>query len=231
MEEIDLTEVYEYFKKKIGIIVVVVLLFGILGFVYSNVYKVPLYQSYTTVILGSNTSLNTENINGITQSEITLNKNLVDTYTEIIKSRRVLDQVINRLNLNIEYEDLCDQISVSSLKETEIIKIMVTDTNNQKAQQIADCCAEVFITEVVELYNINNVNILDKANEVQTPYNINLLKEVVIFILIGFVLVVGIIFIIYYFDRTIKSKEQVESKINLPLLGTVEEIRGGKNER
>ena len=65
MEEIDLTEIYEYFKKKIGIIVVVVLLFGILGFVYSNVYKVPLFQSYTTVILGSNTSLNTATTSSI----------------------------------------------------------------------------------------------------------------------------------------------------------------------
>ena len=49
--------------------------------------------------------------------------------------------------------------------------------------------------------------------------------------MLGLVLAAGILFIIFYFDRTIKSVEQVEQKLKLPILGSVQEIdKGGKKK-
>ena len=74
---------------------------------------------------------------------------------------------------------------------------------------------------------MNNVNILDEAIKNDNPYNINVIKQVIIYLMIGFV--AGLLFIIYYFDRTIKTTEQIEQKIKLPILGSVEEMsKGGK---
>lgn len=226
MEEIDLKELLDVFKRKIGLIILVTSCICILGAIYGLVLQKPMYKSYATIILvsGENASSST-----ITQSDIALNKNLVDTYAEVIKSRRVLSQVINELNLDVSYEKLSDRIVVSSVNNTEIIKISVNDEDAIKAKNIANVTANYFIDEIPDLYNINNVSILDEAIESNTPYNINIIKQVIIYFMIGLVLSFGIVFIIFYFDRTIKSVEQIEQKTKLPILGSVEDFsRGGR---
>jgi len=228
MEEIDLKELFEFVKGKLVLLIIITLGVCILGTVYGLFIQKPMYRSYTTVILGGNETTN--NSTSITQSDITLNKNLVETYAQIVKSRRVLLQVINQLNLDISYESLANKITVTALNNTEIIKITVDDLDAKRAKNIANVTANIFADEVVKLYNMNNVNILDEAFENTKPYNINVVKQLIIYFMIGFVLGAGILFVIFYFDRSIKSVEQIEQKTKLPILGSVEEyIQGGRH--
>ncbi len=228
MEEIDLKELFEFIKKKIGLLITITVVICLLGCIYGLFIQKPMYKSYTTIILGGNETTASQTI---TQSDITLNKNLVDTYAEIVKSRRVLEQVIAELDLEETYEELSNKISVSSVNNTEIIKITVADRNPIEAKNVANVTANFFSKEVVKLYNMNNVNVLDEANEANEPYNINIPKQVIIYFFIGIIIALSILFIIFYFDRTIKSVEQVEQKIKLPILGGVEEYKkGGKRK-
>ena len=220
MEEIDLKELFAFVKSKIGLLVAITAGVCILGCVYGLFLQTPMYQSYTTVILSSNEGT-------INQQDLSLYKNLVNTYAEIVKSRRVLDQVIDELDLDLTYEELHRKISVSAVNNTEIIKITVNDADGIKAKNIANITANYFAKEIVDLYNMNNVDILDEAIEADKPYNINIVKQVIIYFMLGFVLAAGILFIIYYFDRTVKSIEQVEQKIKLPILGGVQEYQRG----
>ncbi len=223
MEEIDLKELFDFVKGKIGILVIITVSVCLLGCIYGLFIQKPLYKSSTTVILAGNES------STITQGDITINKNLVDTYAEIVKSRRVLDQVVSELGLDTKYEVLYNQISVTAVNNTEIIKIIVDDRDAKKAKNIANVTAKYFAKEITELYNMNNVNILDEAREADTPYNINVLKQVTIYFVLGLVLACGVLFVVYYFDRTIKSVEQIEQKIKLPILGSVQQLtKGGK---
>jgi capsular polysaccharide biosynthesis protein len=97
------------------------------------------------------------------------------------------------------------------------------------AKNIANVTAKFFNEEVANLYNMENVNVLDEATTSDSPYNINVPKQIAIYFMVGFVLAAGILFIIYYFDRTIKSVEQIEQKIKLPILGSVQDnSKGGK---
>lgn len=222
MEEIDLKELFDFFKSKFILFSIIVITVCLIGSIYGLFIQKPMYSSYTTVILGGTDTT-------ITQNDVTLNKNLVSTYAEIVKSRRVLDQVINELDLDINYDTLSNKISVSSVNDTEIIKISVSDTDAVMAKNIANITAKFFTEEVANLYNMENVNILDEANTSDSPYNINVPKQIAIYFMVGFVLAAGILFIIYYFDRTIKSVEQIEQKIKLPILGSVQDnSKGGK---
>lgn len=226
MEEIDLKELFDFIKGKIGLLVIITVSICLLGCIYGLFIQKPMYKSYTTVILAGNESSSN---NSITQGDITLNKNLVDTYAEIVKSRRVLDQVIGDLSLNTTFDVLSNQITVSAVNNTEIIKITVNDRDAKKARNVANVTAKYFTKEVIDLYNMNNVNILDEAIEADTPYNINILKQVTIYFILGLVFSCGVLFIIYYFDRTIKSVEQIEQKVKLPILGSVQLLsKGGK---
>ena len=72
---------------------------------------------------------------------------------------------------------------------------------------------------------------MDTAIETKNPYNINVPKQIIIYFMVGFVLAFGIVFMMFYFDRTIKTVEQVEQKIKLPILGSVQEMnKGGKKK-
>ncbi len=223
METVDIKEIVDYLKSKITIIVLITLLVTILGVSFKLFVQVPKYSSSTTILLINNTSDAT-----LTYNDLSINKNLVSTYSEIVKSKRVLSQVIKNLDLDYSYSELNKKVDVSSVTNTELIKITVTDTNKKLAKDIANETAKVFSLEIPELYNISNVNILDKAENATSPSNMNFIKELILFIIAGLVLGLGVVIVIYYFDRTIKSTEQIETKIGLSVLGTVQEYKGAK---
>lgn len=219
MEELDLKELLKYYIRKLPIILIITAIFTILGYIYTEYIQVPMYKGTTTIILVEENN-DTSN-QDITKDTITINEKLVTTYSKIIKSRRVLDQVKEELKLKRSISDLAAQISVSSIEETSIIEIIVTDTNNELATKIANKIAEIFKKEITEIYNLENISIIDKAIIEKKPYNVNEVKQIIIFTLGGILLSCIIIFIIYYFDNSIKNKKEIEEKLNIPVLGEI----------
>lgn len=230
MEEINLKELFDYFKNNLLIIFGITISVLTLGFIYFRCIQKPMYNSYTTLVLATDTS----NTSTITSQEITLNRNLVSTYRSIIKSSRVLSQVISNLNLNMTQSELAGKIQVSSESDTEIIKVSVNTLNPNDSKIIANEIARVFSNEIVKIYNIRNVSIIDKAEAANSPYNVNIVKQTFLSFLVGLVLAFAVVFIMFYFDDTISSTSIIETKIGLPVLGVVpfkEEIakKGRKN--
>ena len=223
MEEIDLKDMINYFFAKKIYIIIIVMFALIVGGVYSAAIQKPKYKSYTTILLTK------ENDTGsITSNDITLNKSLVDTYREIVKSRKVIGTVINNLGLNYSISKLSNNVTVESINDTEIIKVSVVDLDPKLAMQITNEIAEVFNNEIVKLYNIQNIGVVDTAEIPTSPYNINLVKQLVLAALIGLVLGFGVVFVMYYFDTTVKSVEEIDNKIKIPVIGTIP-ISGGDN--
>ena len=228
MEEVDLKELFIYFLKKISIIITITILCLITGVVYTLLIKTPLYEGKTSIIL-VNKSLDNNSNATITQSDIVLNQKLVSTYSQIVKSKKVLKQVISNLKLDYSYAELSRQVNVSNVSDTEIIKISVSNENPELAASIANDVAEVFKTEVSEIYNLENVTILDRAEVSKSPYNIKLVKTAGICFIGGIAISVMFLFILYYFDNSIKSSDEVEKRLGLPVIGTIPHYgKGGK---
>lgn len=222
METIDLKDLFDYYKSKLGVVILFVALVGILGCLYGLFIQKPMYKSSTSIVLISEAKDNSQ----LTYNDVSVNQNLVSTYSEIVKSKRVLSQVINNLNLNYTYGALSNNIEVSSVTGTQIIKITVTDENSKTAMKVANEIGKVFAKEIPELYNISNVNILDTAEVAPSAYNVNITKQSAISLLAGLVLGLGVVFVMYYFDRSVKNASQIEDKLKLPVLATVREYRG-----
>ena len=221
MEEINLKDLFSFFVKKIPVILFVTSMIFALGIGYTIFLKTPLYKGNTTLILVKKQTGYEQGGITQTQNDIVLNQKLVTTYSEIVKSRRVLNQVVKKLNLGYNSSELSKKINVSSVSDTEIIKISVSDENNKKASQIANTIADVFKEEVMEIYSLENVSIIDKAEVQDNPYNVQILKDVAIFLMVGLVVSVGIMFVVYYFDTSVKSTEEIESKLGIPVIGNV----------
>lgn len=215
MEEINLSEVYSYFKTKILWILIALAAIIIFGNLFTIITRVPMYQSNTTIVLVG------ESKDGYSQSQLQLNQNLIGTYSHIIKSRKVLNQVIENLDLKMTAQELAQNITTSSVQDTEIIQIVVENKKAKDAQKITDEVAKVFAKEIKDIYNLENVEIIDKAELAKDPYNVNFLKDNVIYLVIGLVLSFGVVFVMYYFDTSIKSSEVVEEKLGLTVIGIV----------
>ena len=219
MEEINLQELFKFFISKYKILIGSVLMLLGFGILYISFLLTPLYHSSTTLILVSDNN-NSQN-STMLQSEINVNKNLVSTYSEIVKSRLVLGKVIKELNLDMTVEKLSSLINVSSVEDTEIIKIEVTSKDNAKARDIAATTSSVFMREIQKIYNLTNVSIVDRASIENVPFNVRPVKQLALFSIGGFVLGAAIIFLIFYFDTTIKSSKDIEEKLGLSVIGNI----------
>lgn len=231
MEELDIRDLVSYFLNKSVQFFAIVALVVTIGCVYSVFLQEPEYTSKTSIIL---TGFSSNETSSITQADLNVNSKLVSTYQEIVKSRRVLNQVIDNLNLEYDTTNLAKMISVKALKDTEIIEISVTDLEAKKAYLIANEVAEVFGKEAKELYNLSNVSILDSAEIEDFPSNFNIIKQVILYVGAGVVVAFFILFVFYYFDTTIKSVTDVERKFELTILGSVPDYtkkkKGGKRK-
>ena len=222
MEEIDISEVLLYFKSKVALIIGIALLIVILGNLYAMFLRVPVYKSSSTIVIASNDT-NSANM----QADITVNQKLVGTYKEIVKSRSFVEQVIKDLDLKYSYEELSSNILVEAVQNTEVLKISVLDKNAEQAKKITSMLSEVFKEEVMEIYNLKNVKVLDSASTPTGADNVNFVKDEIIYFGLGMIASFMLVFIMFYFDKNIRSVEQVESRLGLPILGTIP-VYGGK---
>lgn len=232
-EEIDFKEIFSIFWRRKFAIIMTTLIFISIGIYYSFNYTVPLYKSSTTLLLAQNNSLETQKVtNEITQTDITLNQKLVSTYSVLVKSKTVLAQVLENLNMDKSLEEsLKENIEVKAVEDTQVIEITYVNENPKTAYKVANELANVFCEKIVEIYNINNVYIVDKAEIEEEPYNINHIKDILIFAIIGMGLSCMIVFIISLFDTTVKSQEDVEKSTGLIVLAQVPEVKvGGKKK-
>lgn len=234
MEELDLKDLFNVFWARKVQIVLLIAIFVVIGFMYSYIFLVPDYQSTTSILLAKSNTSQSDEGGTITATDLTLNQKLVSTYSELIKTESVLNQVINNLGIDKTTDDLKQNIKVSAKEDTEIIEIKVTDKDAEMARKIADEAAQVFISKIAkEYYNMDNVYVVDEAQKAEAPYNINHAKDLVIFGFIGFVVACAFVLIANMLDTTVKSKEDIEKKLGITVLTTIPlcnfgQTKGGK---
>lgn len=219
MEEIDIKDFLGYLKKYLVPMIVVALIATGGSIFYNLAIKTPMYKTSTTVVLAQQTS--DKNTSSVTLNDISINQKLVATYTEIVKSKLVLEQVIEDLKLDTTAEKLAKHVTVAAIEDTEILKITVEDGNRIAAAQIANKIADVFTKEIVNIYQLNNVSVIDVAQVNDKQSNNTTVRDAAIAMLLSVFGVSAIAFIIYYFDDSIKYSEDLEKKIGLPIAGKI----------
>lgn len=231
MEEIDLKELVSIFWEKKIRIIFIVLIFAIVGFIYGSQIKTPMYSSSTTLVLAK-AQQDEAAASSITTTDITLNSKLVATYSEIIKSDTTVRDVIKNLGLNLSEGAVKKNIKVTDVEDAEVIKITVSNEDSTVACRIANELANVFINKTKEIYKIDNVHVLDVAEAKDTPSNINHVKDTALFAAIGLVISFAYVFILNMLDNTVKSQEELEKHLKVPVIATIPNYepdkKGGK---
>ena len=216
-ETIDLREYFTIIKKRFWIIILTTAIGVGISIAMVNLNKVQLYQAKTTMIV--NVEKN-ENQSMLTSDQISAGQKLAVLYGEIIKSRAVLQPVIEKLNLEMTPQQLAGMISVSQVNETHIMNLSVTDTDPDRAKNIANTIPGVFTEEVKRTIKANGVEVLDPSLG-GYPIASNSSNKVLIAGVVGVMIGLFIIFLIEFLDNKVKTPQDMEKYFNIPVLGVI----------
>ena len=191
-ETIDLREYFAIIKKRFWIIALITVIAAVVSGAISFFVLKPVYEAKTTLIVNTEKNEDTQMITG---DQFSVTQKLAVTYGEIIKSRAVLDDVIKNLKLDDKYEDLANNVTVSPVKDTQIISISVQDTNKQKARDIANEIPKVFTKEAKRITKANDIQVIDKAILPDEAIKPNKMMNIAIAAVLGMMIGLFIVFV------------------------------------
>lgn len=214
--EIDLLELCSVLLARIWVILGTGFFCAVCCFAISRFVMTPYYESTTKIYI-----LNKTDNASVTYSDVQMGTQLTKDYAELINSRYVLEEVMQKLSLDIEYKELLDQVSVSTPTDTRIVSITVEDTDPVQAMNIANCIREVAGNHIQNVMDIEAVNVVETANMPTEKAGPSCMKWTLIGGFAGCFLLCVLILVKYLMDDTIKSSEDVEKYLGLSTLALI----------
>ena len=218
-ETIDLREYFFILKKKMWLICLSAIVCGAISGLVSFFVLEPVYEANTSLIV--NKEVENETTQMTTTDDLNYVQKLAITYGEIIKSRTVITSTIEKLKLDMTYEELEDIISVSNLLDTQIIKISVEHKNPVLATKICNAIPQIFTTEVQRIVKASGVEVIDKAIVPEDPIKPNKILNIAVGIILGLMVSALVIFLKEVFNTSIKEPKDIEEKLGIPVFGVV----------
>ena len=218
-ETIDLREYFFILKKKMWLICLSAIVCGAISGLVSFFVLEPVYEANTSLIV--NKEVENETTQMTTTDDLNYVQKLAITYGEIIKSRTVITSTIEKLKLDMTYEELEDIISVSNVLDTQIIKISVEHKNPVLATKICNAIPQIFTTEVQRIVKASGVEFIDKAIVPEDPIKPNKILNIAVGIILGLMVSALVIFLKEVFNTSIKEPKDIEEKLGIPVFGVV----------
>lgn len=215
--EINLGELFAVLWRRAFLIISAGVFFALAGIFVSMFVIHPVYESTTKIYI-----LNKEENQTVTYSDVQISTQLTQDYAELIKSRRVLEEVIQRLHLSdMEYDDLYGVLKVETPSDTRIVSITVEDEDPLMAMKIANCIREVASEHITDVMDIDAINVAETANVPTDKAKPSVAKWTVIAGFFGAVVVAFFAILGYLLDDTIKSNDDVERYLGVSTLALI----------
>ena len=218
-ETIDLSKLFTILKKNMKYLIILPIVFLALSIVITFVFMTPKYSSSTQVLVNQK-----ETDNQMMAQQVQSNLQLVNTYSEIIKSPRILDKVSKNLKDKYSSKEILEMLTVSNQAESQILNIAVENESRETASKVANEIANVFSKDVSKIMNVDNVSILSKADTKGNQISPQPLVNSVVGIFLGLIVAIIIVFLKEVMDKRIKTEEDVAEILDLPVLGTIQDF-------
>ena len=215
--ELDLGQILRVLKKKAKYIILVTVIFALVGFLVSELLTTPVYQAQAKMIVNASGSSG-QNINS---DQWASSMKLVDTCAIIVRSRTVLQPIIDALHLNDTCEGLAAKISVSSVDETPVMQVTVRYGDPEMAKAITAKILEVAPALIVESIEAGSVKTVEDVIGSAEPMSSGTVKTVVLYGAIGLVLSCALFIALLLMDNTFHTEQEVAQMLNLSVLGVI----------
>ncbi|MBO1206148.1 capsule biosynthesis protein CapA [Staphylococcus nepalensis] len=215
----DLSKILGILRKNLKLLIILPFLGLVISAIISFFFLDAKYQASTQVLVNQK-----ESDSQMMAQEVQSNIQLVNTYSEIVKSPRILDKVSKELDRKYSSSELLGMLTVTNQAESQLLNIDVVSKNGNDSEKIANKIAEVFSDEVPDIMSVDNVSVLSIADDTVTQVAPKPMVNLVIGLVIGLVIALLIIFIIEMFDKRIKTEEDIEKELGVPVLGSIQKF-------
>lgn len=223
--EIDLRELLFRIRKRFFIILIVTLLGGGIGYSFSKYVLTPIYTSTSMIyVISKETTLTS-------LADLTIGAQLTEDYKVLVTSRTVMEGVIDKLNLNLDYHRMVDKITIDNPRNTRILQINVKDADPVLAKKMADATALSASDYIADIMEQNPPKIIEFGEVPQLQTSPSVRKNSIVAALIAFALSIGLITLSLIMDDTIKTEDDIEKRFNLPVIAVVPEIDGDGSKK
>lgn len=224
--EIDLMEVIRVLMAQLPMMAAVGLLAALLTFFAGSFLMVPAYSSTTKIYI-----LNKQENSSITYSDLQIGTQLTKDYAELILGRSVLEEVIEQLGLDMDYETLKKRVTVDALDDTRIISITVQDPSPVRAMEAANAVRDAAAVHITNVMDIEAVNVAETAYMPTEKTSPGVKKMTLLGGFLGVLLVAAVSLARYLMNDTIKTADDVEKYLGLSTLALIPVNEGGKKSR
>ena len=219
MEEqvISVSEIIDAVKKRWKIIVLTTVLATVVSGIFSFFVISPTYEASTKIFIGKEGAES----EGYNSSDVSMYQNLLKTYSELIKTKDLVNKAINNSQYDLSVNNVLNGITVNTLTGTQILQISYQSKSPSIAKNILESITNEFITKAEELVPNGNVKILESVELPKNPVAPNKTMNIAIAFILGMMVGFGIVFLLEYLDNTYKNKEQLEKELDIPVLGVI----------
>lgn len=209
-------------KKNLLWIILVCIICGGICFAINEYVIQPRYEATATM---SVITRNDDTVN-ITNDQITSAENLVDTYAVVIQSKKVLQQAIDNLELNVSYKSLKKMVSVKAVNGTQIMEIVVKAEHPQVAEDILTEILAVAPDEIINAIGAGAVRVIDEAESSDKKVEPHTFLNVLATVFLCVVIIPAIIIIRFLLNDTYCNDEQLQEDLDIPVLGVIPALEG-----
>ena len=219
MEEqvISISEIIDAVKKRWKIIALTTVLATLVSGIFSFFVISPTYEASTKIFIGKEGAES----EGYNSSDVSMYQNLIKTYSELIKTKDLVNKAIDNSQYDLSVNNVLNGITVNTLTGTQILQISYQSKSPSIAKNILESITKEFITKAEELVPNGNVKILESVELPKNPVAPNKTMNIAIAFILGMMVGFGIVFLLEYLDNTYKNKEQLEKDLDIPVLGVI----------
>lgn len=216
---VDFTKIWGIIQKNWKLLVLLPIAFLLISLIYTFLIASPKYEASTQVLVNEK-----EKSDNMQAQQVQSNIQLVNTYSEIVKSPRILDEVAKE-HKEYSSSQLNKMVSVNTEAQSQILNIGVKENSPKKSEQLTNDVAKVFKKEIPVIMNVDNVSVLSSAEGTATKVSPKAIVNIIGSLLLGLVLAIIVIAFKEVFDKRIRTEEDVEKELQIPVLGSIPKIK------
>lgn len=225
-KEIDLLRLGAALLKKLWLIFLCAAVVAVAVYAYSKNVITPQYRTNISMYVNNT---NTNQIIGISSSDLATSQRLVDTYIDVLKSDLVLDQVAQKLELNISAAALRGMLLAESPKGTEVLMVYVTNADRYLAAKIANAIADVAPDAIAGIVVGSSAEVIDRAKVPTAPFSPSNVKNAFIGAVLGAGIAIASVCVQVMLDVRIKNEEDLARISSAPVLGVIPDFNQSKS--
>ena len=223
-QEIRLDEIFDALKKRWLMIVSITLIAAIIAAVLSFFVIKPKYEASTKLFIGKEEAES----QGYSQNDVTMYQKLMKTYTATIKTKDLVEKALGSSNLEVDTKSVLENLTVTSLADTQILEVKYKSIDPMEAKTIIEEITDEFIETSKKLVPNGNIQIIESVEVPDKPVSPNKKMNIAIAFVLGLMVSVGLALLLEFLDNTFKTKEQIERELDIPVIGTIPQVKEDK---